>query len=384
MDTGGLDPESAHELTKAIGKQAMTAVEEADLVLMMVDAAEGITAADHEVAQALRRTGKPLILAANKVDNQRQEDEAVEWYKLGVGDPWPISAMHGRNIGDLLDIIVENLPEAPEAEGEAADETVVAIIGKPNVGKSTLFNKLLKEERSIISDMPGTTRDAVDTVIERDGKNYRFIDTAGWRRRSRIKDGVEFYSLVRAWRAIDRSQVVLLVLDASQGVTDQDQRIASRIKEDGRACIVVLNKWDLAKESGTSKAIYDDAVEGLHFISFAPFLRITALSGAGASRLLPAIDRVKENWESRIATAQLNDLLHRVLAKKPPPTSKGKRLNMYYLTQARTSPPQFVFFVNRPDLANPNYEKFLERMIRENFDFEGTPIRIALRSRRTL
>jgi GTPase len=382
VDTGGLDPESDLELTKAIGKQAMTAVEEADLVLMMVDAVEGIMATDQEVAQVLRRTGKPLILVANKVDNQRQEDESVEWYSLGLGEPWPVSAMHGRNIGDLLDIIIENLPEVPQEEGEKAEETVVAIIGKPNVGKSTLFNQLLKEERSIISDMPGTTRDAVDTVIERDGKYYRFIDTAGWRRRSKIRNGVEFYSLVRAWRAIDRSQVVLLVLDASQGVTDQDQRIASRIKEDGRACVVVLNKWDLAKSTGNSKAIYDDAVEDLHFISFAPFLRVTALSGAGASRLLPAVDRVRENWESRIQTAQLNDLLHRVLAQKPPPTHKGKRLNMYYLTQARTSPPQFVFFVNRPDLANPAYEKFLERKIRETFDFEGTPIRIALRSRR--
>jgi GTP-binding protein len=220
--------------------------------------------------------------------------------------------------------------------------------------------------------------------VERDGKTYRFIDTAGWRRRSKIKDGVEFYSLVRAWRAIDRSQVVLLVVDSSQGVTDQDQRIAARIKEDGRACVVVLNKWDLAKETGASKTIYDDAVEGLRFISFAPFLRITAFSGAGVSRLLPAVDRVKENWESRVPTSQLNDLLHRVLAQKPPPTRKGKRLHMYYLTQARISPPQFVFFVNRPDLADPAYERFLERKIRETFDFEGTPVRIVLRSRRNL
>ena len=382
VDTGGLDPVSGEELTQAVGKQAMLAVEEADLVLMMVDAAEGITAADHEVAEALRRTGKPVILAANKVDNQRQEDESVEWYSLGMGEPWPVSAMHGRNIGDLLDVVVESFPEAPPPE--EAPETVVAVVGKPNVGKSTLFNRLLKEDRSIVSDIPGTTRDAVDTVVEAGGRTYRFIDTAGWRRRSKVREGVEFYSLVRVWRAVDRAQVVLLVVDASQGVTDQDQRIAARIKEDGRACAVVLNKWDLVKGTGNDQVIYEDAGEKLRFIPYAPFLRVSALTGAGISRLLPAVDRVKGNWESRVQTAHLNDLLQRVLSQNPPPTKKGKRLQVYYLTQARTSPPQFVFFVNRPDLADPSYERFLERKIRESFDLEGTPIRIVLRSRRAL
>jgi GTP-binding protein len=382
VDTGGLDPVSGEELTQAVGKQAMLAVEEADLVLMMVDAAEGITAADHEVAEALRRTGKPVILAANKVDNQRQEDESVEWYSLGMGEPWPVSAMHGRNIGDLLDVVVESFPEAPPPE--EAPETVVAVVGRPNVGKSTLFNRLLKEDRSIVSDIPGTTRDAVDTVVEAGGRTYRFIDTAGWRRRSKVREGVEFYSLVRVWRAVDRAQVVLLVVDASQGVTDQDQRIAARIKEDGRACAVVLNKWDLVKGTGNDQVIYEDAGEKLRFIPYAPFLRVSALTGAGISRLLPAVDRVKGNWESRVQTAHLNDLLQRVLSQNPPPTKKGKRLQVYYLTQARTSPPQFVFFVNRPDLADPSYERFLERKIRESFDLEGTPIRIFMRSRRAL
>lgn len=382
VDTGGLDPVSGEELTQAVGKQAMLAVEEADLVLMMVDAAEGITAADHEVAEALRRTGKPVILAANKVDNQRQENESVEWYSLGMGEPWPVSAMHGRNIGDLLDVVVESFPEAPPPE--EAPETVVAVVGRPNVGKSTLFNRLLKEDRSIVSDIPGTTRDAVDTVVEAGGRTYRFIDTAGWRRRSKVREGVEFYSLVRVWRAVDRAQVVLLVVDASQGVTDQDQRIAARIKEDGRACAVVLNKWDLVKGTGNDQVIYEDAGEKLRFIPYAPFLRVSALTGAGISRLLPAVDRVKGNWESRVQTAHLNDLLQRVLSQNPPPTKKGKRLQVYYLTQARTSPPQFVFFVNRPDLADPSYERFLERKIRESFDLEGTPIRIFMRSRRAL
>jgi GTP-binding protein len=384
VDTGGMDPVSEEQLTQAIGKQAMLAVEEADLVLMMVDAAEGITAADEEVAQELRRTGKPVLLAANKVDNQRQEDEAVEWYSLGMGEPWPVSAMHGRNIGDLLDMVVESLPETPQEAEEERPETVVAIVGRPNVGKSTLFNRLLREERSIISDIPGTTRDAVDTVLEVGDITYRFIDTAGWRKRTKIKEGVEFYSQVRVWKAIDRAQVVLLMIDASQGVTEQDQRIAARIKDDGRACAVVLNKWDQVKATGNAQTVYEDAVEKLQFISYAPFLRVSALTGSGVSRLLPVVDRVRQTWESRIQTSHLNDLLQRVLSQTTPPARRGKRLQMYYLTQARTAPPQFVFFVNRPDIASPAYERFLERKIRESFDFGGTPIRVVLRSRRAL
>ncbi|MDD5667314.1 MAG: ribosome biogenesis GTPase Der [Actinomycetota bacterium] len=385
VDTGGMDPVSEERLTRAIGRQAMLAVEEADVVLVMVDAAEGITAADEEIAQAMRRSGKPTILVANKVDNQRQEDEAVEWYSLGMGEPWPVSAMHGRNIGDLLDLMVEMLPGQPSVEEEEeGPETVVAIVGRPNVGKSTLFNRLLREERSIISDMPGTTRDAVDTVMEVGETAYRFIDTAGWRKRTKIKEGVEFYSQVRVWKAIDRAQVVLLVIDASMGVTEQDQRIAARVKDDGRACVVVLNKWDLVKAAGNAQVVFEDAREKLHFVSYAPFLRVSGLTGSGVSRLLPAVDRVKAAWESRVHTAHLNELLRRVLSQTPPPSRRGRRLQMYYLTQARTAPPQFVFFVNRPDLADPAYERFLERKIRESFAFEGTPIRIVLRSRRAM
>jgi GTP-binding protein len=384
VDTGGMDPVAEEKLTLAIGRQAMFAVEEADLVLMMVDAVEGITASDEEIAQGMRRSGKPLILVANKVDNQRQEDEAVEWYSLGMGEPWPVSAMHGRNIGDLLDMILENLPEPPQEEEEGGPETVVAIVGRPNVGKSTLFNRLLREERSIISDIPGTTRDAVDTVLQAGETTYRFIDTAGWRKRTKIKEGVEFYSQVRVWRAIDRAQVVLLMVDASMGVTEQDQRIAARVKDDGRACVVILNKWDEVKAAGNALVAYEDALEKLHFISYAPFLRVSALTGSGVTRLLPVVDRVRETWESRIQTAHLNELLHRVLSRTPPPSRRGRRLQIYYLTQARTAPPQFVFFVNRPDLADPAYERFLERKIRETFALEGTPIRVALRSRRAM
>ncbi len=384
VDTGGLDPVAEDGLAQAVGRQAMQAVREADLVLMMVDACEGITAADEEVAEALRRAGKPVILVANKVDNQRREDDAVEWYSLGMGDPWPVSAMHGRNIGDLLDAVVEALPE-PLEEGEDEEETgetVVAIVGRPNVGKSTLFNRLIREERSIVSEIPGTTRDAIDTRVEVEGRAYRFIDTAGWRRRTRVKEGVEFYSLVRVWRAIDRAQVVLLVVDASQGVTEQDQRIAARIREDGRACVVVLNKWDRVKAEGNPREAFEDAREELRHVAYAPFLRVSGLTGAGVKRILPAVDRVRRAWESRVQTSHLNELLHRVLSQTPPPSRRGRRLQIYYLTQARTAPPQFVFFVNRPDLADPSYERFLERKIRESFDFEGSPLRIVLRSRR--
>jgi GTPase len=383
VDTGGLEPEAEEELVKSMGKQAMLAVEEADLVLLVVDATEGITAADQDVAETLRKTGKPVILIANKVDNQRQEEEAVEWYSLGLGEPWPISAMHGRNIGDLLDAIVEGLPEAEKLPGpEEAKETVVAIIGRPNVGKSTLFNSLLEEERSIMSDIPGTTRDAIDTRLEIDGKTYRFIDTAGWRRRAKVHEEVEFYSLVRVWKAIDRCQVVILVIDAEEGVSEQDQKIAARIKDDGRASLVVLNKWDRLKGTGRGNEVYSYAEEKLQFISYAPILRVSALNGGGVSRIFPAIETVKSNWEARVPTAQLNQLLQQVLTENPPPSKKGKRLQIYYLTQARTAPPQFVFFVNRPSLADPAYRRFLERKIRETFDFEGTPIRIMLRSRR--
>lgn len=385
VDTGGLDPVTDEGLTRSIGKQAMLAVEEADLVVMMVDAAEGITAADLEVAQALRREGKRTLLVANKVDNQRREDEAVEWFSLGMGEPYPVSAMHGRNIGDLLDAMVENLPEAAlPVDEEPVEELVVAIVGKPNVGKSTLFNRLLREERSIISEMPGTTRDAVDTVLEAGENLYRFIDTAGWRRRSRVRESVEFYSLVRVWRAIDRAQVVLLVIDAAQGVTEQDQRIAARIQDDGKACAVILNKWDLVRKSQDAVEVFEDAREKLRFISYAPFLRVSALTGAGMGKILTVIDRVKESWESRVPTSLLNDLLRRVLEGTTMPSKRGKRLQIYYLTQARTAPPHFVFFVNRPELADPGYRRFLEKRIRDSFGFEGSPIRISLRSRRRL
>lgn len=380
VDTGGLDPVADDGLSRAVGEQALQAVREADLVLFVVDSKEGITALDQEVAEVLRREGKPVLMVANKVDNRREEARALEFYSLGMGEPFPVSAMHGRNVGDLLDLVTEALPPSEPLE-EAGEETVVAIVGKPNAGKSTLFNRLIEEERSIVSEVPGTTRDAVDTVVEREGKRYRFIDTAGWRRKARVKESVEFFSLVRVWRAIDRAQVVLLVVDASQGVTDQDQHIAARVQEDGRACVVVLNKWDLLKGTGKSSEVVRDAEEKLHFVSYAPLISVSALTGRGVEHLFPIIDSARESWSSRVKTSSLNSMLREVLEKTPPPSKKGRKLNIYYVTQARTAPPHFVFFVNDPDLVTPAYSRFLEKKIRELFGFMGSPIRLTFRPR---
>jgi GTP-binding protein len=380
VDTGGLDPVADDGLSRAVGEQALRAVREADLVLFVVDAKVGVTPLDQEVADVLRREGKPVLLVANKVDNRREEARALEFYSLGMGEPFPVSAMHGRNVGDLLDLVTEQLPPVEEME-EAAEETVVAIVGKPNAGKSTLFNRLIEEERAIVSEVPGTTRDAVDTVVEREGRRYRFIDTAGWRRRAKVKESVEFFSLVRVWRAIDRAQVVLLVIDASQGVTDQDQHIAARIQEDGRACVLVLNKWDLIKGKGKAQEVVRDAEEKLHFVSYAPLVSVSALTGKGVEHLFPIIDSVRESWLSRVKTSSLNSMLREVLEKTPPPSKKGKKLNIYYVTQARTAPPHFVFFVNDPDLVTPAYSRFLEKRIRELFGFLGAPIRLTFRPR---
>ncbi len=380
VDTGGMEPGADDGLTRAVGEQALQAVRESNLVLFVVDAKEGVTPLDQEVAEVLRREGKPVLLVANKVDNRKEEARALEFYSLGMGEPYPVSAMHGRNVGDLLDLITERLPRV-DVEEEVADETVVAIVGKPNAGKSTLFNRLIEEERAIVSEVPGTTRDAVDTVVERQGKRYRFIDTAGWRRKSRVKEKLEFFSLVRVWRAIDRAQVVLLVIDATQGVTDQDQHIAARIQEDGRACVVVLNKWDLIKGTGKAHEVVKDAEEKLHFVSYAPVISVSGLTGKGVEHLFPIIDSVRQSWGSRVKTSALNSMLREVLEKTPPPSKKGKRLNIYYVTQARTSPPHFVFFVNDPDLVNQAYARFLEKKIRELFGFMGAPIRLTFRPR---
>ncbi len=383
IDTGGLDPLTADDLSRSISRQALYAAKESDLIIFIVDASDGVTALDLEIAENLRPMSKPVLLVVNKVDNRRVEEEALpEFYQLGLGEPFPISALHGLGIGELLDWVISELPPG-EVEEKKDEGITIAILGRPNVGKSSLFNKLIGEERSIICETPGTTRDAVDTEIIIDGRHYRFVDTAGWRRRSRLTDQVEYYSLVRVWRALDRADVALLVIDASEGVTDQDQKIAARIREDGLASVVLLNKWDLVKDKAINQDLVEDAKEKLQFISYSTFIRTSALTGFGMRKILPAVEEAYASWSSRIQTAQLNRMREDLLLKSPPPSKRGKHLHIYYIVQARTSPPEFVFFVNDKRLVTRGYTRFLERRLREIFQFPGSPIRIVFRGKKT-
>ena len=381
VDTGGLEGGNVPELSHRISEQAIQALRESDLALLLLDLKEGLTAGDLEIAEQARRMGKVLLPVVNKVDNLAREMELSDFYRLGMGEPIPISATHGLGIGELLDRIVELLPEPEEVQETGDRAPTVAIVGRPNVGKSSLFNRLIRQERAIVSDIPGTTRDAIDTQVEIDGHIWEFIDTAGWRRRNRVTESVEYYSQVRVWRAIDRAQVAILAIDASEGVTDQDQKIASRIREDGKACVVVLNKWDLVPPE-SARDFLADAREQLHFVGYAPFITTNALKGGGIRRLIPAMEHAHTSWTRRVPTPQLNVALASAVNASPPPARRGKSMRLFYVTQARVSPPEFVFFVNDARMVTPSYERFLERKIRETYDFTGTPLRIALRSKR--
>ncbi len=380
VDTGGLEAGEVPELAHRIGAQAIQALRESDVALLILDLKEGLTAGDEEIAEQARRMGKVLLPVVNKVDNPAREMELGEFWRLGLGEPIPVSATHGLGVGDLLDRIVELLPEKGRDLEEPSAHTV-AIVGRPNVGKSSLFNRLIRGERAIVSDMPGTTRDAIDTKVEIESQVYEFIDTAGWRRRGRVAESVEYYSQVRVWRAIDRAQLAVLVVDASEGVTDQDQRIASRIREDGKACVVVLNKWDLVPREATREFL-EDAREELHFVSYAPFITTSALKGSGIGRLIPAMEHALVSWGRRIPTPQLNVAVGKAVNANPPPAKRGKSMRFFYATQARICPPEFVFFVSDARMVTPSYRRFLERKIRADYDFAGTPIRLVFRSKR--
>jgi GTP-binding protein len=364
-----------------IRAQAELAIQEADLILFLTDAISGITGADREVADLLRRSQKPVLLVANKVDNERREQEAMEFYELGIGDLYTVSAIHGTGVGDLLDVIVTMLPP-PEPEEEIdADVMRIAILGRPNVGKSSLLNKLLGEERAIVSPVAGTTRDALDTEMEWEGQKVVLIDTAGIRKRGKIEPGVEKYSVLRAARSLQRADVALLLIDALDGITAQDAHIAGMILDEGISVVVVVNKWDAVDaETRQNRQEFEARIrEDLKFLPYIPVLFISALTGLRVNQVIPAALDVMEARCQRLPTGQLNDLIRKAMAEHAPPSKRGKRMKVYYLTQAEVAPPTFIFFVNDPELLHFSYERYLENCIRAVYPFPGTPIRLTFR-----
>ncbi|MGH2614562.1 MAG: ribosome biogenesis GTPase Der [Thermomicrobiales bacterium] len=386
IDTGGLqgdrEVESATlaEIAHATRNQAHVAIGEADVIVFMVDARGGINAGDHEVADLLRRADKPTILVANKADSAARRDSAFEFYELGLGDPLAISSHHGSGTGDLLDRIVEALPEVEEEEDR--EGPAIAIVGRPNVGKSRLLNALLGQERSIVSDVPGTTRDSHDTVLTWAGQPVTLIDTAGIRRRGRVDRGIEQYSVLRSMRAIDRADVVLLVIDATEGFTAQDLHIAGYIAEQKKGIVVVVNKWDLIeKDSSTMEEYRKQAQDALDFMPYAPLVFTSAKFGQRVLQVIDTALAVVAERHKRVPTAALNKMLKDAVAAHPPPSKPGKWLRFFYATQADVSPPTFIFFVNDPTQIHFSYRRFLENRLREAFGFGGTAVRISFRGR---
>jgi GTP-binding protein len=380
IDTGGIESgKTADEFQSSIRSQALMAAEEAEAIVFLVDGKVGMTPEDAEVARILLRAGSPTFLAVNKMDTPGREDEMHEFWALGLGQPWPISATHGHGTGDLLDEIVAVLPEnEPEVQVDAID---IAIIGRPNAGKSSLLNKLAGRERAIVSDVAGTTRDAIDTMAERNGRSYRLVDTAGIRRKSLIDEDVEYYGFVRAMRAIDRAQVALLVIDATIGLTDQDQRVANFAQERGCAMIILLNKWDALDTQEAKDAIDTRVSERLGFVGYAPVLKISALTGKGVERIWAAVDTAFANYTKTISTSALNKLLTEMRDFGHTVNKGGKTLRVNYVTQTRISPPGFTFFANHPMLADDNFKRYVENRMRDAFDFTGTPLILKFRSK---
>jgi len=381
IDTGGLILADTDNLTEQVRAQAEVAIQEADAIVFLTDVLDGVTADDYLIADLLRRTEKPVLLVVNKVDSQKRDLGALEFYALGLGDPLSISAERGLNTGDLLDAIIKVLPDAP-AEEEDADAVHIALVGRTNVGKSSLLNRLLGEERVIVSDIPGTTRDTIDTRLSYDGQDIVLIDTAGIRRRGRIEQGIEKYSVLRSMRAIARADVTLLIVDATEGVTAQDAHIAGYVLEERKSVVVVVNKWDLVEKDSHTLAAYQQYVlDELKFMPWVPVVFVSALTGQRVTHLMPIAMRVYEERHARITTGRLNALMRDAIAKSSPPTSAGRKLRFYYGTQASGDPPNFVFFVNDPELVHFGYRRYLENRIREAYAFEGTPIELTFRGR---
>ena len=384
IDTGGIEMGTEDQFQGSIRSQAFEATNEADVIVFIVDGKTGINADDEEVARILRKTSKPVLLAVNKLDTPNKLDELWEFYQLGLGDPFPISATHGHGTGDLLDEVVDHLRKVDcSFEDEEDDEDIinVAIIGRPNAGKSSLTNRLTNNDRSIVSDVAGTTRDAIDTVVVHDGKKYRIVDTAGLRRKSQIDEDVEYYGFVRAMRAIDRADVALLVIDGSIGLTDQDQRVAGFAAERGCDMIIELNKWDLVEGPEAKAEVRERIEDRMTFVGYAPVVATCALTGKKVDRIWDAVDKAYAGFSQTISTNKLNSWLSSI-RETGHTVSQGKAvLRMKYVTQTGTCPPHFTVFVNRPDLVTDNYERFLENRLRKTFDLEGTPIRLKFKKK---
>ncbi|GAB6174168.1 ribosome biogenesis GTPase Der [Paradesulfitobacterium aromaticivorans] len=383
IDTGGIEfREESTPMSAQIRKQAELAIEEADVIVFVVDAKAELTPDDEMIARTLRRSRKPVLLTANKVENfAKAESELYEFLQLGLGEAIPISAVHGMNTGDLLDAVVSRFPEEGEEE-YAPDVIKIAVIGRPNVGKSSLVNKLIGEERVIVSNIPGTTRDAIDTPFTYEDKSYVLIDTAGMRRKGRIEEVTEYYSVVRSLRAVDRSDVILMLIDAQEGVTEQDKKIAGYAHEAGKGIVLIVNKWDLIEKDEKTMDKFDKQIrEELGFMQYAPTLYISAKTGQRVTKIIELVDFVAEQNSIRIATSTLNSLVREWVHLNPPPSDKGQRLKILYLTQVGVKPPTFVFFVNEPELMHFSYRRYLQNQLRQSFGFEGSPLRIVVRQR---
>lgn len=382
IDTGGIVMHDNDKIKNQIKYQAELAMEEADVILFIVDSRTGMTGVDEDIAQLLYRTNKDVILVVNKVEDfSNQEEISWEFYSLGFGDPILISAEHGKNTGELLDEVTNKMPEV-EAEAEAGDKINIAVIGKPNVGKSSLINHLVGKKRVIVSDMPGTTRDAVDTLIEWRDIQFNFIDTAGLRRKSRVKEDVEYYSNLRALRSVDRADAVLMMIDAQEGVTDQDKKIAGYAHDEGKAMVIAINKWDLMeKDTKTMERYTDEVYYQLKFLNYVPVTYISALTGERIDELLSLLEFVVDQSNLRIKTGILNEVISEAIQLREPPSRKGKRLKVYYGSQVGIKPPNFVFFVNDPNLMHFSYQRYLENVLREAFGYVGNPMHFKLKQR---
>ena len=382
IDTGGIEPESSDIIVKQMRRQAQIAIEMADVIVFVVDGKEGLTAADQEVAQMLRKSKKPVVLVVNKIDRLALEENSYEFYNLGIGDPITISASQGLGLGDMLDEVVKYFNDPSEDEED--DEYIrIAMIGKPNVGKSSLINRLLGEERVIVSNVPGTTRDSIDSYLETEDGKFILVDTAGLRRKSKVKEEIERYSVIRTYAAIEKADVAILVIDAEQGITEQDEKIIGYAHEMNKAIMVVVNKWDLIEKDDKTLSNYQkDLQQKLKFMPYSKYLFISALTGQRVHKILSTAKYCYDNYSKRVSTGLLNDVISKAVLMKEPPVVALKRLKIYYATQVATKPPKFVFFVNDPNLLHFSYGRYLENQLRESFDFDGTGIEIEYRARK--